>query len=75
MVCLHPVCLSLRYVVTRIALCCCTEQLFHNKAFVNCLQALSWAYVPASRSLRTFEGWKTPASTDMFQQIVIIGGS
>ncbi|WIA29685.1 hypothetical protein OEZ86_012168 [Tetradesmus obliquus] len=35
-------------------------------------EALSWAYVPATRSLRTFEGWKTPASTDMYQQIVII---
>jgi hypothetical protein len=37
------------------------------------VQALSWAYVPATKSLRTFEGWKTPASTDMYQQIVIVG--
>ncbi|KAF6260329.1 Six-hairpin glycosidase-like protein [Scenedesmus sp. NREL 46B-D3] len=35
-------------------------------------EALSWAFVPATKSLRTFEGWKTPSSTDMYQQIVII---
>lgn len=39
------------------------------------LQALSWAYVPGSKSLRTFDGWKTPSSTDMYQQIVIIGAN
>lgn len=38
-------------------------------------EALSWAWVPGSRSLRTFDGWRTPASTDMYQQIVIIGES
>lgn len=36
-------------------------------------EALAWAFNPATRSLRTFEGWRPPGATSQFQQLVIIG--
>ncbi|KAF8073183.1 hypothetical protein HT031_000844 [Scenedesmus sp. PABB004] len=44
----------------------------HKRQALAAAEALSWAFVPSTQSLRTFEGWKTPASTNEYQQIVII---
>ena len=36
-------------------------------------EALAWNYNPATKSLRTFEGWQPDQATDGYKQIVIIG--
>jgi hypothetical protein len=36
-------------------------------------EALAWAYNPATRSLRTWEGWDPPHATKGYRQVVAIG--
>eukprot|EP00775_Hariotina_reticulata_P009503 gene9503-9666_t len=44
----------------------------HLQQALAAAEALAWAYNPATKSLRTFEGWKPAGATDFFQQLVII---